>query len=149
MFVCLLPHGSFGYRAIDQGAQTSVQTSHPMAVHCLLHAVDCSRLKRCSSSVIDLINVCVCAKRSFLYFHSQQCVLLVGPRMARADKHSPCQSSQALGKNLAKKKKKRTGSTKQQQQNRFAQVCTKVRLNRLSGKEGNRTAGNPFFWNLK
>lgn len=36
-----LPDSCFRYRAIQQRAETSVKTPHPMAVHCLLHTVNC------------------------------------------------------------------------------------------------------------
>ena len=36
-----LPDSCFRYRAIQQRAETSVKAPHPMAVHCLLHTVNC------------------------------------------------------------------------------------------------------------
>lgn len=108
--VRLLPHGSFWYWAIHQGAQTSVQTPHPMAVHRLLHTVNCNRLKSCSHSVMDKKNknVCICVKRSFLYFQSRMHFVC---QTAFVDKHILCQRSQALGKNVSKEP---TGNTNKQ-----------------------------------
>lgn len=74
-----LPNGCFRYRAVKQRAQTSVETPHPMAVHCLLHTVDCRRFKRkiimfCINTQKQLYH---CQQYSCLYFHCKRYVLFI------------------------------------------------------------------------
>lgn len=131
--MCVLPDGSFGYRAIHQGAQTSVQTPDPMAVHCLLHAVNCSRLKRCSGSVMNIKKKRLHLSQEKLSVFQQPTVCFVcRTPVALADKHRLCQSSQGL--------------VKITQTKRFAQVCPRERQNRLSKVIRQQDAKQSFYF---
>lgn len=94
----LLPDSCFGYRAIQQRAQTPVQTPHPMAVHCLLHAVNWKRqrgqlydfLHRYQEATVRLQGRANCiVDRDFL-----AAATALHKTVSMGNKQSTCQSSQ-------------------------------------------------------
>lgn len=102
--VCVLPDGSFGYRAIHQGAQASVQTPHPMAVHRLLHTVTCKQMEKVQQLSREYEKTAALAPRGGFSVFPLSTVRFVcrGPfarAAALAGKHRRCQSSQTLGEN--------------------------------------------------
>lgn len=121
LFVCAqvckvaVPDSSFRYGAIQQRAQPSVQTSHPMTVHCLLHTVNWRRQRKqgfiapeskddCQEKLTHLIySAAALLWRSCCNSEVRRteslCVAAWNNSSSyrvSTDKHGLCQSSQAL-----------------------------------------------------